>query len=226
MAGNETAPAGAALTAAHAAPSPSAALPIAPATASPSTSESDTGSSEAPVTKAAATVARIDGLRCDALTNARYHSVREGFMDTAHRWLLFFVIVAGTGAVVDVIATSAIAKGVLGAVAAALAALDLTFDLSNRARMHALMKRRYFELLADLAERKKTADEVEACIHRYSADEEPAYHALLRDSWNAAQQMVYGDEAQHLPLPWHHRWFMNWLRFNGTYVAGRGKAAT
>jgi hypothetical protein len=98
-----------------------------------------------------------------------------------------------------------------------LAAIDLTFDLSNRARCHALMKRRYFELLADLIEGNKEAKVVEGCMHRFSADEEPAYHALLGACWNAAQEMVYGDAADAYKIPRLHRFFKNCLRFGRKY---------
>jgi hypothetical protein len=40
------------------------------------------------------------------------------------------------------------------------------------------MKRRYFELLADVTEGKKTIEQADAAMHHCSADEEPAYHAL------------------------------------------------
>ncbi|RWO89566.1 MAG: hypothetical protein EOQ96_05240 [Mesorhizobium sp.] len=148
--------------------------------------------------------------------NARYHGAREAFLDAIHRWFMFGVVICGAGAVSALFAEVPYVNLVLGTVAAILGAADLAFDLSNRARTHSLMKRRYFELLSDLRDGQKTLAQVEACTHRYSADEEPAYYALLMGSWNAAQQMVYGKEAELLRIPWTHRWLQNFWRYEGT----------
>jgi hypothetical protein len=158
----------------------------------------------------------LDDVRINCLMNARYHATREAFLDTVHRWLMFGVIAFGAGAVINVVpAEHDWLSKLLGACAAIFGALDLTFDLSNRARAHSLMKRRYFELLADLAEGKKTESEAQACCNRYSADEEPAYIALLMRSWNAAQEMLYGDDAQEFDIPAWDRFWQNVWRFSG-----------
>ena len=128
---------------------------------------------------------------------------------------MFGVIALGAGAVLSLLPANYNWSGVCSAGAAILGALDLTFDLSNRARAHSLMKRRYFELLGDLADSTKTPREVEAYLHRYSADEEPAYHALLAASWNAAQDMIYGDDALEYDIPKWHRRFQNFVRREG-----------
>jgi hypothetical protein len=168
-------------------------------------------SSERAGTETTATAVK-DGLRCDLLMNARYHASREAFLDTVHRILMFLIIVLGAAAVTDLISASWV-KGAFAACAAVFAAFDLTVDLSNRARTHALMKRRYFELLADLTAGSTNPAEIEAAMHRCSADEEPAFHALLALSWNAAQEMVYGDDAQTYVIPRRHRLLKNILRY-------------
>lgn len=164
----------------------------------------------------------LTGLRCSCLMNARYHATREAFLDNVHRWFMFAVIVLGASALIDVLPRPAEPHGSVGlkellaAGAAVIAALDLTFDLSNRARTHSLMKRRYFELVADLVARDKTPEQVEACIERFNADEEPAYHAVIATSYNAAQEMVYGQEAYSYAVPTLHLIFKNFWRFGGT----------
>ena len=50
-----------------------------------------------------------------------------------------------------------------------------------------MMKRRYFELLADMRERKKTPDDVRACIERILPDEVPPYRVLYLACWNAVR---------------------------------------
>ena len=89
-------------------------------------------------------------------------------------------------------------------------------DDPNRARVHGQMKRRYFELLADVAEGTKTVTQADAVMHRCSADEEPAYHALLATAWNAAQEMVYGDQAKKYQLSWWPRFTKQFFRFEGS----------
>jgi hypothetical protein len=154
----------------------------------------------------------IDGIRCDLLMNARYHASREAFLDTVHRSLMFLIIVLGAAAITDLLNAPWI-KGAFAACAVLFAAFDLTADLSNRARCHALMKRRYFELLADLTSGQKNPIDVEAHMHRCSADEEPAFHALLAVSWNAAQEMVFGTAADAYDIPRHHRFLKNIRRY-------------
>jgi hypothetical protein len=159
-----------------------------------------------------------DGLRCDLLMNARYHSSREAFLDTLHRVLMFLIIVLGAAAVSDLLSTHIQwIRGSFAACAVVFASVDLTADLSNRARCHALMKRRYFELLADLVAGQKSPLEVESLMHRFSAEEEPAFHALLGACWNAAQEMVYGKFADAYKIPLWHRALKNCIRFGRKY---------
>ncbi len=163
----------------------------------------------------------LTALRCSCLMNARYHATREAFLDNVHRWFMFAVITLGAAALIDIFPKPDAPHGSVGlkemfaAMAAIIAALDLTFDLSNRARTHSLMKRRYFELIADLVAGDKTEAEVEACIERFNADEEPAYHALIATSYNAAQQAVYGKEAYLYTIPTLHLACKNFWRFGG-----------
>ena len=101
------------------------------------------------------------------------------------------------------------------AMAAICGAIDLVFDLSNRACSHALMKRRYFELLAKVQDSKLSLNNAYAEMSRFSADEEPAFHALLALCWNSAQEMVYGDKADCYRMsPWTKFWSQI-FRFDG-----------
>jgi hypothetical protein len=174
----------------------------------------------------------LGGFRVDCLMNARYHSAREAFLDGVHRWLMLGVILFGSAAVLNLFGYGlpetygAFFRAVFSALPVVFGALDLTFDLSNRARIHALMKRRYFELLADVTEGKKTIEQADAAMHRCSADEEPAYHALLATAWNAAQEMVYGDHAKHYELSRRVRWTKQFFRFEGDRFPVREGAAS
>lgn len=198
-----------------------------PASTAPTSAASPKGAAEpgldsegrrGPSGTEAAEKALEDGLRCDLLMNARYHSSREAFLDTLHRVLMFLIIVLGAAAVSDLLSVHIQwIRGSFAACAVVFASMDLTADLSNRARCHALMKRRYFELLADLVAGQKSPLEVEALMHRFSAEEEPAFHALLGACWNAAQEMVYGKFADAYKIPLWHRALKNCIRFGRKY---------
>jgi hypothetical protein len=165
--------------------------------------------------------------------NAHYHAGREGFLDTVHRWFMFGVIAFGAAALADLVPPSAAAvdgqhghfwlKAAFAAGSALLGALDLTFDLSNRARSHSMMRRRYFSLLADLKAGRKMPEEVEVCLEEYSADEEPPYRILLFTCWNAAQATVYGKTADRYQVGLVGRLCKNFLRLHSvTYPVVRG----
>jgi hypothetical protein len=186
----------------------------------------ETGTTTAPTARPSAIsgpspATSLEGLRISLLTNAAYHSCREAFLDTLHRWFMFFVIVLGAVALTDALpkvllvvgikVDPALLKEVCAAGAAILAALDLTFDLSNRARSHAMMKRRYYELLADLRSDDQEA-EFRARIAKYSADEEPQYRVLYYLCWNTAQESVFGDHAMKYKIPRRAIVFKNWWR--------------
>jgi hypothetical protein len=170
-----------------------------------------------------ATVTPLEAATISCLTNAHYHSGREAFLDTTHRWFMFLVIALGAAALTDALPRllhaslgasidGATIKEICAASAAILAALDLTFDLSNRARAHSMMKRRYFELLADLREGQKTPEQVRVCLERFSADEEPVYRVLYLACWNAAQMTVFGGRAKRFDISFLGNLFKNWVR--------------
>jgi hypothetical protein len=161
-----------------------------------------------------------------SLTNAHYHASREAFLDTVHRWFMFGVIASGAAAIISILPEDqpwlapAFAAG-----AAILGALDLTFDLSNRARAHAMMRRRYLELLADFREGIRPFENVIACLDRYSAYEEPQYRVLFLSCWNRAQESVYGVDAQAFDITARALFMKNIFRRPGaTYPVRRVSA--
>lgn len=165
----------------------------------------------------------LEKITISCLANAHYHSSREAFLDTMHRWFMFFVIVLGAAALTDALpklieiifgvkSDPALFKEACAALVAIIAALDLTFDLSNRARSHAMMKRRYYELLASVREGHRTPDEARVCLDEFSAHEEPPYRVLYLACWNAAQQTVFGRRAMRFEISFLGNLFKNWWR--------------
>jgi hypothetical protein len=136
---------------------------------------------------------------------------------------MFFVIALGAAALTDVAPRlleavfgrkidPSLFKEMCAATVAIIAALDLTFDLSNRARSHAMMRRRYYELLASVREGRRTVEEGRVCLDEYSAHEEPPYRVLYLTSWNLAQQTVFGRQAKRFKISPLGNLFKNWWR--------------
>lgn len=160
-------------------------------------------------------------ITASCLTNAHYHAGREAFLDTVHRWFMFGVVFFGAAALTDLLPQVAQGgppwlKSALAAVAALIGALDITFDLSNRARSHAIMKRRYFELWADVRGARRTLEESQDCLDRFNADEEPPYRALLFGCRNRAEMEVFGHDALHFDIWIGHRLVKNIMRLPTT----------
>lgn len=199
-----------------------------PATSTPATSSEaegafDQGGSGKRLSRPAASAEALNAARISCLMNAQYHSGREAYLDTVHRWFMFIVIALGAGAMADLLpkgddltlgGLSIGLKELFAASAAVIAALDLTFDLSNRARVHSMQKRRYFELLAQLNEGEKSPEQVRVCIDEFSADEEPAFRVMIFSCWNSAQVTIYGRDAHQIDIPWYANWFKNWFRMS------------
>lgn len=99
-----------------------------------------------------------------------YHDARQAFLEGAHRWAMFLTIALGTSAITKFGSENALALG-----AALVAAADIAFDFTGRAQRHADLRRRYYELVADVA--KVGADEADFASRWMviSADEPPLY---------------------------------------------------
>jgi len=144
--------------------------------------------------------------------NIHYHAGREAFLDSTHRWFMFAVILSGAAAFSDLVPAF---RTWAPAVAALIGALDLTFDLSNRARSHALFRRRYCEVLGDFEAGHIDADKAKAKLSAIEAEEEPVYLAALMISNNRAERQVYDEhELTLIDVPVGHRLFQNLWRFD------------
>lgn len=167
---------------------------------------------ETPTTAPSTSLRQIQML---CVFNMHYHAGREAYLDASHRWLMFFVIIFGASAVVDVFPGIHWLKVALSAAAAVMGALDLTFDLSGRARNHAVMKRRYSDLLSSCLRDANEIKRANASLMELAGEEEPPYHALIAVCYNMAETQVYNDDVQHLHVPWHHKMLKNIWRFEG-----------
>jgi hypothetical protein len=163
----------------------------------------------APNTEARPTLNQI---RYACLMNMDYHGTREARLDRLHRWLMFGVIAAGAAALVDAMPQMRLVGGVIAAI---FGALDLTFDLSNRARSHAMFRRRYGEIMSQASRAPDELQNFQCKLDELSGEEEPPFHAQLALSAMKAQQATYGRITDPCRPAWGYRSLANVFRFDG-----------
>jgi hypothetical protein len=154
----------------------------------------------------------LNGIRYPCLMNMDYHSSREAWLDQMHRWLMFAVIAAGASAFVDAWPVMKVAGPIIAVICGAL---DLTFDLSNRARAHAMFRRRYGEILGEATRSPDSLQVLQCKLDELSGEEEPAFHAQLALSAMKGQQATYGKITHPCRPNWFCRRLANIWRFDG-----------
>ena len=97
----------------------------------------------------------VFGLRHMALRNAQYHLARRRFLDGTSRVFNFVIILGGTGTAAQLTTDRPNVAIILGGIIAAVGAAQLVFDFMGRARIHEILQRRYFNLLADMEQESK-----------------------------------------------------------------------
>ena len=86
---------------------------------------------------------RMYQLECDVESNHRYHAHRRSFFDTLHKLTMLGVLLTGSAAFSNFLGQ----PEWFGAAAAVLAALDMVFGYSHKARDHEMSFRRYADLV-------------------------------------------------------------------------------
>jgi hypothetical protein len=166
-------------------------------------------------------MASTKSVHFDALRNALYHSARRGYFDAVNRILSLIIVAAGTGAVVNVgqLAGIPIDAAVFAFLAALAGLLQLVFDVGGKARIHEFLQRRFYEVVADVAEQPDADEKVlakwQATLSRLYAEEPPPMRALDAIAYNAAVDSLGYPAAKRLVVKWYHSLMRNVLPFNG-----------
>ena len=156
---------------------------------------------------------RLADLRFEALRNAIYHSARKSFLDKKNKFFSLIVILAGASAVGDLGTHFHIDAKWLAFVAAAAGSVQLVFDFGVRAREHDFLQRRYYELVAKIAESKsEDFAALDAELHRLYADEPAPMRALDAIAYNAASESLGKDVR--VKVKWYHTLLSQCLPFN------------
>ena len=154
----------------------------------------------------------IFGLNFAVEKSMRYHQRRRGWYDRLHKVAMLVIIVCGSA--VNLL-ESAEWMGYLGVAVAALAALDLVFGLSHRARDHEMLFRRFSDLaikIRAVGTEPTQKDYEEWARERVDIEKEepPIYLALEADCDNEVRR-AWGKNLLEV-MEWWPKFTMHMLR--------------
>jgi hypothetical protein len=193
--------------------SPVAATSTSTVSSSPSTTPAADGEGvrprrDAPVDTTAegqTEITECQKFQIECLANTHYHQDRERYFARWHKIAMFVVVLGGAATFAPVIR-----QYWIGGIAVTLAGLlDLVFDVSGKARLHASLRRRIYDILADsqdgnidLAKLKKRAIDV-------YADEPPCMHAVNALAHNSAMGSFERPMKLRMKIAWWQRFLRN-----------------
>ena len=194
---------------------------IAGAAATGSTIDGGAGTDHSgqPTTAGCATAARLSQEANDSLHNcdrsARYHVARRAFFDQCHRWMMVAVLISGSAAVVALSGENKILSVSIMLLPAVFGAISVVFSLTDRARDHEMLARKFYQIAVTIDPEHATAERVQRwriSILGVYEDEPAVYHALNAECYNAAAQALGKKERQQV-REWQH-WLRHWCRFS------------
>ena len=138
---------------------------------------------------------QIDDLMFQIDKSIRYHHRMRGFYSTAHRFFMFLVIMTISGVLSDTTAQFALIA------ASVIAAADLVWNPSHRARDHHILHARFSDLMIDVRTNQWDKEKFnlwEERRIRIEKDEPPIFYALeadcdneVRRAWGRTENMVH-----------------------------------
>ena len=145
----------------------------------------------------------------------RYHQRRRGFYDLGHKAIMFFILILGSAAFSRILVVDLAGFGdYLVAVAVLLAALDLVWNPSHRARDHEMLFRRFGELAREIRTSEPNGElqkKWEARRIEIESDEPPIYWSLEADCDNEVRR-AWGRNKTTIEIPLWYRLTRNFLR--------------
>jgi hypothetical protein len=128
-----------------------------------------------------------------------------------HRIAMFIVVASGT-------ASFAFAKAtwIFAAIITLAGLLDLVFDVSGKARLHASLRRRIYDVLAQTEDQTRSVAQLKEQALRIYADEPPCMHAVNALAYNAAMLSYDRPQKYLLKVGLIRRTFRHWFSFAST----------
>ena len=154
---------------------------------------------------------------CDR--SARYHTVRRAFFDTWHRWMMVAVLVSGSSAI-GALNTKFGGPGLATAlmlIPALVGAVSVVWNLTDRARSHEMLARRFYEIAKSIDVENADQKQIEKWrmeILGVYEDEPAVYHAVNAECYNASTQALGYGENKFQQIPWWKYKFRHWIRFS------------
>lgn len=134
----------------------------------------------------------VDRLRFELLRSALYHDMRERTLIRRHKGLTFLNVLLGSSAIVAFGATWPELGQAAGVAVAAVAAGQLVWDLAGMARDHRDLKKRFYNLLADV-EGGASIEGITPEMTRIYADEPPISAKTNNKAHDQAGKSLFGD---------------------------------
>jgi hypothetical protein len=146
--------------------------------------------------------------KIECVKNARYHEDREAFFSRLHKATMLVAVLGGTASFAFVKQF----KFFAGLVTIA-GVVDLVFDVSGKARLHASLRRRVYDVLAQIEDPTRGLAGLKEQAVRIYADEPPCMHAVNALAYNAAMQAFDRPEKYQFPISNWHRALRHWWPF-------------
>lgn len=128
-----------------------------------------------------------------------------------HKFAMFIVVIGGSSLFADY------TQVWLAAVVITLAGtIDLVFDVSGRARLHASLRRRIYDILSQIEDHSRDVDKLNEQAVQVYADEPPCMHAVNALAYNGALAAAGRPHDLLFDLKWYHRWFRHIWAFGST----------
>jgi hypothetical protein len=156
----------------------------------------------------------------DCLRNARYHEDRERYFARIHKIAMFIVVASGTAS----FAWTTHAP-IFAAVVTLAGLLDLVFDISGKARLHASLRRRIYDVLAQTEDSSRNLESLREQAVQVYADEPPCMHAANMIAYNGAMESFHRPHKYHYKIEWYHRLLRHVWPFASTRFRTYGELA-
>ena len=151
---------------------------------------------------------KIDELAFQVDKSMRYHQRMRGFYDTAHRIFMFLIILTGGGALSE-------KPQYAVAAAAIIAAINLVWAPSHRARDHHLLHGRFSDLMTAIHTSEWTKENLSnwtSARLKIEKDEPPIFYALEADCDNEVRR-AWGRTKKMVRIHFWHKRTMFFLRY-------------
>lgn len=158
------------------------------------TAASESGRTEigAAAHQAAVPLDGIGALRFEATVNGRYHTSRQGWYEFCHRWSMFIVVIGGAAVVAEGVGSHKSYAWLIALIPTIAGTIDLVFDFSAKAALHARLQEKCYEIIADIEQ--STDEPVVVCKCGWASM--ARIWALEPKTMRVVQALAYNDTKE------------------------------